>query len=65
MLMLIVFFRYIFVLIGFAIVAMLLYRAFDYNKLELGPIDVLEYLVPAFIAFGIAYRSYPRAEQRN
>jgi len=62
--MLIVFFRYTFVLIGFAIVALLLYNAFNYNK-NVGPVDVLEYLVPAFVAFGLAYRSYPRTEQRN
>ena len=62
--MLIVFFRYIFVLTGFAILALLLYNAYDYNK-NLGPVDALEYLVPAFIFFALAYRSYPRAEQRN
>ena len=62
--MLIVLFRYTFVLIGFAIVALLLYNAFNYNK-NIGPVDVLEYLVPAFVSFALAYRSYPRTEQRN
>jgi len=63
--MLIAFFRYIFVLIGFAIIVLLLYRAFDLDKKEIGPVDVLEYLVPALIFFALAYRSYPRTEQRN
>ena len=62
--MLTVFFRYIFVVIGFAFLALLVYKAFNYNN-DIGPVDMLEYLVPAFIFFGLAYRSYPRTPQRN
>jgi hypothetical protein len=62
--MVIIFFRYIFVMIGFASLALLVYSAFNYNK-DIGPAELLEYLVPAFIFFALAYRSYPRTEQRN
>ncbi|HZY38183.1 MAG TPA: hypothetical protein VFE53_16115 [Mucilaginibacter sp.] len=62
--MLIIFIRYIFVLLGFGSMALLPYNAFNYNK-HIGPFEILEYLVPAFIFLAMAYRSYPRQQQRN
>jgi hypothetical protein len=62
--MLIIFFRYVFVVIGFATLGLLPYNAFNYDR-HIGPVQVLEYLVPAFIFFALAYRSYPRTQQRN
>jgi hypothetical protein len=59
-----IFFRYVYIVVGFSILALLPYSAYKYDK-YVGPVDVMEYLVPALIFFALAYRSYPRTEQKN
>jgi hypothetical protein len=59
-----IFFRYVFVIVGFSILALLPYSAYKYD-INIGPAKMLECLVPALIFFGLAYRSYPKTERKN
>jgi hypothetical protein len=58
--MVLFFSRYFCTLIGFAIILLMLYKAFS-NLDDFQPLTAIEYSVPAIIFIGIAYRSYPKA----
>jgi len=56
--------RYFCTVVGFAIIILMLYKAFT-NIDGFHPINAIEYSVPALVFIGIAYKSFPKENRER